>query len=395
MRNWLTLSVLLWTGAQADKDHLRQLGEEAAKLRGLSYRPVVAQVVSQKECADYLLHLLDEEMTPALTQKREGFLKLLGLMPESASMKKIYAELYTDQVRGLYDAKRKRYLVVGGKSAASAGGDMEALAAGMGLSTENILTVHELGHAIQDQHFQLGPLTQRVANDFDQELAASCLIEGDASVLMMDYAMKSIGMDAEALGMGGIGGMDQEQMMLGSSPALARAPRFFREVLGFPYSQGMKFVGSLRRGKDWNAVNRAWKSLPESTEQTLHPEKYGRDHPKSVQVQGSVAGTSLGQDTAGEFLIRTWAREMGGSDEAAAGWGGDRYEVFRTSKGVCALWSTVWDSDKDAREFETLALQAMTTRLGKPRSPGRWSVSGKNTTVERHGRQVELQLSCP
>lgn len=377
------LSVLLLTGAQADKDKVRELGQQAARLRGLAYRPVVSQVVSQKECADYLLRLLDQEMQPALTQKREGFLKLLGLMPEQASMKKIYAELYTDQVRGLYDPKQKRYLVVRSEGPTSAG-QMEGLAAAMGLSMENILTVHELGHAIQDQHFQLAALSKKVAANFDEELAASSLIEGDASALMMDYAMQSVGLEADGLDMGAMGGLDQEQMMLGSSPALSKAPRFFREVLGFPYNQGMTFVGSLRGGKDWGAVNRAFRDLPESSEQILHPEKYRRDHPKVVhlEVVPPRGVTSLGRDTAGEFTVRCWAREKGGDEQAAAGWGGDRYEIFRGSQGLFGVWSTVWDSDKDAREFERLALQG----LGK---------SNKKNHVERQQRQVVVRLNWP
>jgi hypothetical protein len=387
LRNFLTvgLSVFLWTGAQADKDRIHELGIQAASLRGLSYRPVASQVVSQKECVEYLLRLLDQEMKPSITQKREGFLKLLGLMPEKGSMKKIYAELYTDQVRGLYDPHRQRYLVVRSEGKKGSEDLMEGLTASMGLNLESILTIHELGHAIQDQHFQLGAISKKVAANFDEELAASSLIEGDASALMMDYALRSVGMDSEGLEVGAMGGLDQEQMMLGSSPALSRAPRFFREVLGFPYNQGMAFVGSLRRGKDWSAVNRAFRTLPESSEQILHPEKYGRDHPKEVQVQaGAMAGAnSLGQDTAGEFTIRCWARENGGEEQAAAGWGGDRYEIFRTARGLSGCWATTWDSEKDAREFEKLALHALT---GKGKQPAQ---------IERQGLRVTVLLNYP
>lgn len=116
----------------------------------------------------------------------------------------------------------------------------------------------------------------------------------------------------------------------------------------------MKFVSYIKRGKDWAPVDRAFGNLPESTEQIIHPEKYLRDHPKPVQIPADARlhGTSLGQDTAGEFTIRCWARENGSGDEAAAGWGGDRYETFRTSTGLAGVWMTTWDSDKDAVEFE-------------------------------------------
>ena len=345
--------LLLATSVSAQKDKIRELGMQAAQLRNLSYKPVTAQAVSQKECVAYLMKLLDEEMQPAQTNRREAFLKLLGLMPEKGSMKKIYAELYGDQVRGLYDPRQKRYLVV-----SSAKGKGDPMAAAMGLNMDDILTVHELGHAIQDQHFGLGTLTKQVADNFDQELAASSLFEGDASLLMLAFAIKAAGLESAGVDMSAaMGGMDSEQMMMGQSAALAAAPRFFRDVLGFPYGQGMKFVSYIKRGKDWAPVDRAFGNLPESTEQIIHPEKYLRDHPKPVQIPADARlhGTSLGQDTAGEFTIRCWARENGSGDEAAAGWGGDRYETFRTSTGLAGVWMTTWDSDKDAVEFEKLA----------------------------------------
>lgn len=374
LRRGVMLGLLIGSvGVSAQKDKIRELGMQAAQLRNLSYKPVSAQAVSQKECVAYLLRLLDEEMQPAQTNRREGFLKLLGLMPEKASLKKTYAELYGDQVRGLYDPKQKRYLVV-----TSAKGQEDPMAAAMGLNMDDILTVHELGHAIQDQHFGLGALTRQVADNFDQELAASSLFEGDASVLMFAFAIKSTGLETSGVDMSALGGLDSEQMMMGQSAAVARAPRFFRDVLGFPYGQGMKFVSHIKRGKDWAAVDRAFANLPESSEQIIHPEKYLSDHPKPVQMEAASLGTSLGQDTAGEFTIRCWARENGSGDEAAAGWGGDRYEIFRTSHGLAGIWVTTWDSDKDAIEFEKLAKKATAK---KPANQ-----------VERSGRDVTVRF---
>jgi len=86
----------------------------------------------------------------------------------------------------------------------------------------------------------------------------------------------------------------------------------------------------------------------------------------------------LGQDTAGEFTIRCWARENGAGDEAAAGWGGDRYQVSRTSSGLSGVWVSVWDTDKDALEFEQLAKKA--------------SAKKKTNQVERSGRQVTVRF---
>ncbi len=391
----LLLTGLISVAVSAKTDHFLELGGEAAKLRGLSYRPVPAQALSQKECSDYLLRLLDKEMKPIPTKRQESFLKLIGLMPQKASMKKILAELYTDQVRGLYDPEKKRYIVVkgGGNSSES------NLGAGLGLNMEDILTVHELTHAIQDQHFDLASITRSVTGDSDREIAAQTLIEGDASILMLDWALNKMGMAPGSVDPSQMPGLNGEEMMMGQSAALARAPRYFKEMLGFPYSQGMVLVTSLRRRGGWKNVDQAYAHLPESSEQVIHPEKIGRDHPKSVTINGANLTGSLGQDTAGEFTVRVWAREMGASDSAASGWGGDRYEVFDGPSGACAVWATDWDSERDAKEFEELAIKGLNKRWGKSSRNGlatEWNLSGlKHCQVVKTGTQVDIRLGCP
>lgn len=341
---------------------LPRLGKMAAELRGLSYTPVAAQVVSQQECAKYLLKLLDAELEPRKTRVQEGFLQLLGLLGERQSMKAVLAELYTDQVRGLYDPARKRYLVVkGGSSGEEA--QAEAMAAAMGLSMTDILAVHELGHAIQDQHFNLTRLAKSVADDADRSFAAQTLLEGDASVLMMDYAARAMGLDPAALA----GALDPSSMAGGGSGKLARAPRYFRELLTLPYGQGMVFVGALKRRGGWKAVDQAYAHLPASSEQVLHPEKYLRDQPRPVSLakypQQLGRFKALGEDTAGEFTVKM----LEGGDAAAAGWGGDRYRVYVDGARECAVWETVWDTENDAREFEALAAKLKKARVERER----------------------------
>jgi len=343
---------------------LPKLGKLAAELRGLSYQPVTAQVVSQKECSAYLLKLLDAELEPRKTRVQEGFLQLLGLLGERQSMKAVLSELYTDQVRGLYDPARKRYLVVKGGMASGEEAQAEAMAAAMGMSMTDMLTVHELGHAIQDQHFNLTRISKSVADDADKSFAAQTLLEGDASVLMLDFAARSMGLDPAALA----GALDPSSMATGGgSGALARAPRYFRELLSLPYTQGMVFVSALKRRGGWKAVDQAYASLPASSEQVLHPEKYLRDPPRSVSLakypQQLGRYKALGEDTAGEFTVKM----LEGGDVAAAGWGGDRYRVYVDGAKECAVWETVWDSEKDAREFEALAKRLRKARVERER----------------------------
>jgi hypothetical protein len=148
-------------------------------------------------------------------------------------------------------------------------------------------------------------------------------------------------------------------------------PPFLSSQLVWPYTGGQAFVEDLlkRAGGRWDLVNLADRvKPPASTEQVLHPEKYLRAEPaKPVRLDvGKLLGDGY-QRTAGGVTGEFQTREMlataggGGSKEAAAGWGGDRYELWeRRERGGClapcrsqsvlvSRW--VWDTPADEREF--------------------------------------------
>jgi hypothetical protein len=125
----------------------------------------------------------------------------------------------------------------------------------------------------------------------------------------------------------------------------------------------------------------ATKDPPQSSEQILHPDKYWdpkrRDNPvlvndKNVEKLLAREGfTVLHKDTVGELLcaLLTSAanRELNlvlaglpsyWTNEAAAGWGGDRYYLLalndkegKPTKQRRGVWVTVWDTGDDRDEF--------------------------------------------
>ena len=51
-----------------------------------------------------------------------------------------------------------------------------------------------------------------------------------------------------------------------------------REGLVFPYTDGLVFAQAVKkRGGSWASIDAAYASPPLSTEQILHPERYGPD----------------------------------------------------------------------------------------------------------------------
>jgi hypothetical protein len=111
--------------------------------------------------------------------------------------------------------------------------------------------------------------------------------------------------------------------------------------------------------------------MPVSTEQVLHPELFepGRvDMPTDVRFVADPPDgwTEVYADGLGELETRLLLREFLSSreeaDRAAAGWDGDRFRLVDGPAGEVFLWATVWDSDRDALEFETGVKRALTAR---------------------------------
>jgi hypothetical protein len=101
----------------------------------------------------------------------------------------------------------------------------------------------------------------------------------------------------------------------------------------------------------------------------------------------------------GELGIRayfkTWDHRDG--ESAAAGWGGDRFWVWKQAAGEVVLWATRWDSEKDAREFFEAFLDTLELRFPKSKveaaGPNAWRVrrtSGDWLHVARKGLDVDV-----
>lgn len=349
------LTILLNVALSMDLD---RLGEAAARLRGLPYRPIPGLEVDLKQAEAELEPWLRARSTPEQDRRWAAFLKVLGLMPADGDPFQARMQLAKDQIRGLYDPVQKRYFVVRNTPGDSA----------MGVPVDEAVTVHELTHALQDQHYDLTLLRKRAASSFDRAMALECLLEGDANAVMVDYMLETAGQAVARPP----SQPDPEAFPL--SAVMAGAPRFFREALILPYLQGQYFVETVRLREDWPKV---YQQLPESTEQIFHPEKYPTEHPEPVLCQQPAPSGfhSLGRDTAGEFTLRCWALERGASARVAAGWAGDQFEVFDGPPGPCLIWVTRWDTPADAQEFAHFAALQ----------------SGSGQTVERSGeREVVL-----
>src|SRR5437667_3807164 len=289
--------------------------KETSEIRELSIlRPVQSGTLSRPEIESMIVKNFDEETTPAQSHATEVTLKKFGLVPSDFQLRPFIIRLLTEQVAGYYDPKTRQFHV----------------ADWIDLNGQRPVMAHELTHALQDQHFDLRRFEHWPKGDSDAELAAHALIEGDATLTMALYVASN---PLRALlflkSLGSTGMASQE---------LDKAPRALRETLLFPYQQGTNWTRSLYKQAGWDRVSKAFTELPQSTEQILHPEKYfAHEAPVKVNlpdVHGLLGSKwkRIDYDVSGEWsyylILDQFLNSQAESRRAAAGWGGDRYEIY-------------------------------------------------------------------
>jgi uncharacterized protein DUF6782 len=325
-------------GAQGDEiarvvDSLRPSVERAT---GLRFRgPTRSALKSREEVREYLVSKLKEDF-PA--QREEGIrsvYRLLGLIPDSLDLKALLIDLYTEQVAGFYDPTTSTLYGVRGADPAQL----------------RLVLAHELVHALQHQYLPLDSI-MKSKGDADRQAAAQAVFEGQATLASIKVLVP--GQDIVARPEFWSALREQIKAQQSTMQVFARAPLALREELIFPYLNGAEFMrwwDSAHAGRPLPTLA----TLPLSTEQILHPARYAAgDAPVPVRFADS-SDDVLYEDTLGELEIQVLATVLRGGGEvltdAPAGWGGDRFRIYRSSAGPALVWYTEWDDAESASRF--------------------------------------------
>jgi len=263
---------------------------------------------------------------------------------------------------------------------------------------ERIIYSHEFTHALQDQYFDLNMLEELTADNPDQTQALVSLIEGDATLVMNLYtqeisAQNPLGTAMQLLAQG------FRTNTLTLPPGL---PDIVGAELLSAYTDGMVFVTALQADGGWDAVNNAFQpeNLPQSTEQILHPEKYlsgeGPIEVDFVTPPLDAAWETVWDTTLGEFYLRQYLRTQlpnRVSTEAAAGWGGDHYQIYRDTETGDLAWlmRIEWDSAQEAAEFAGAYTEFLSERFaGVVAADSCWSTSAESLCFLDDGSSVTI-----
>jgi hypothetical protein len=295
--------------------------------------------------------------TDALAQE-EAQQKLLGAVDARDDYRELVLGMLGSQVAGLYVPREKALYVVDDDRAGSTTDD------------EHTVLVHEIVHAIQDEHFDLGARVRWREDGGDEVAAVHALGEGDATLAM--FLEKSRG---EALPDSFFESFTT--LMIEGNRQLVgdRVPRALADALVAPYVEGLRFVRHRYAIGGWAAVDAAWRSPPTTTEQLLHPAKYEAREaalPMGRESVGPAGFETLTSGVVGELDLREWLAGYVATEDAralAGGWGQGRSELFGRGEERAVRLRIRWDYDARphaARSAKSLE-RALEARLGRGR----------------------------
>jgi hypothetical protein len=370
----LSFAALILAGA-ASASPLTDAMRDLERLRGLTF---VRDVTQRTVDRDALRALLRAEVVKSVPYSPEQYVSILAAFQliDSSSPALIdkLLDLYQSQVLAFYDPHSHTYFAVRELPEAMAGlGDAEML--------RQSVVMHELMHALQDQRFDASRRDEQLQKDVDAELAYHALLEGEATLVMIDYLLDRAGQSLQTA-------IDGD--MLVNLAAMTSAadksidpstPRYFVESLKFPYIEGLRLVVDGYRRGGWKEIDRMHANPPRSTREVLHRREY------FARIDSGVAAAAPGRRAPGAGApthdIHTvehmgefhWRYFVG---DAATGWVDDRVTFLQNPAcQMTVIADTRWENEDRARAFESAYVSFLRGRGIEPKV----NACGRSVTV--------------
>jgi hypothetical protein len=338
-----------------------EIVSRTAAARGLEPPlPIDARVVTAAELDGVVRRAIAREWTDDQFRRYQRALTVMGLWPADRDLIGEVTAVMREEIAGLYDpGDRALYLVSDAKAPFQT--RLMSLLLRRDVSREFVLS-HELVHLLQHARYPSLMDTDPFFHEHDDAgSAVQAAIEGDA----VRYGFEALGLLSKLPAPEDFRRELDSELASVHDGALAAAPALIRLTLAFPYTDGYRL--SYGEGKA------LLDSPPASTEQVLHP---GERRAAFLAIDLRPLRDALPEqcrfvheNTLGELEISVLFRDLAAepSEDAWAGWDGDRYLVAECDDGPAILWLTAWDSRSDALEFETAyrgILAALVARAG-------------------------------
>jgi len=315
---------------QATPPAIVEIGSQVESVRGLEFeRRVNVEPVTPQEIDRRLAHYFDVYYPRRSYARRTLAWRTIGAIPPGIGILEALGRYQQGQVLGFYNSQNEELVYTGDEEISR---------------IEQFILAHELTHAIDDQHFDLDRLDElSLTCDDERFLAALGVVEGSANHFATEVILRFPIAEIGEIPGGGAEGV----------------PPIITQIQAYPYTSGQAFVDHLADEGGVPAVNAALRHFPTTTEEVLHPERFGKDEPTPVDVPDFAPTFGDGWRDLDVMIVgELWLRvllDLGTTTQeasaAAAGWDGGIYRAWTDGEDVALILATTWDSPIEAAEF--------------------------------------------
>ncbi len=321
---------------------LRQMLQDVATVRKLTPPPELkAELVARSELPGLLERLLTDEDRRWFDNTTTLY-RLLGHLRRDQDYLTVWQSFGSDSVLGLYSPIDDQLWVVHEDAAPI---DFDHLP-----RQERDTLAHELVHAVQDYHFHLDKVYNAIVDNLDRNLAWTAVVEGDAVTHETLYSQRFSTVPSPS----------GRVFLVAAFGQFRDIPPSIERELYFPYTTGATWIRAVIQRAGTQAVDAMLVDPPSGTALVLHPELLEAGWRPAI-VALPDAGPALGGGWThqsggswGEFGVQNYLQlRLRGLDAtmAAAGWNGDRYDVYVSAAESVAVFRVKFRDADEAREF--------------------------------------------
>lgn len=262
---------------------------------------------------------------------------------------------------------------------------------------QKIVMAHELTHALQDQNFHLAKFAMRPEpatgtnkqmktegeDEAEIQLARRAVVEGQATLVGDDYAIQGFGISLADSARAREYVTANLESSYDPPVTIHNAPRLLRELMIFPYREGLIFeLELIARGGRQAAFRDVFRRPPADTHQILQPEAYFANERIARVEIGDLAPVfgngyqAYDSGSIGELDVQIMAEEFGRENDiysVARQWNGGAYVAVRRTglppasevkpADLALVYLSRWKSREAAERFGQIYLDGMSKRL--------------------------------
>ncbi|MGH9557840.1 MAG: hypothetical protein ACRD30_01275, partial [Bryobacteraceae bacterium] len=131
-------------------------------------KKIPSRVLDKNSFRRYVESRMKDGTSPKEIHAQETVLKMFGFVPPDFNLEQETVDLVSEQAAAFYDYDKKRLFLLDSTTDSN---------------EQRVALVHELAHALADQHYPLGKYLHKGSPDDDAETARQAVMEGQATWL--------------------------------------------------------------------------------------------------------------------------------------------------------------------------------------------------------------------